>query len=90
MESHGAVYLSVGRSVGRSVSQSVVISQQEREKRVYFGRLLMRKMRGERRKEAEGSINIEKCQDTRRRPINTTTYLPHQERCPLTFYTTEE
>ena len=45
--------LSVSQSVGRSVGRSVVIGQQERKKRMYSGKSVMRKMEV-RRKEAEG------------------------------------
>ena len=59
----------VSQLVSQSVSQSV---SREGKKRVYSGKVVKRKDEG-RRKEAEGSINIGKCQDTRRRPIYTTT-----------------
>ena len=78
MESHGAVSLSVGRSVGRSVGQSVSQLVRKKEKSVFpvTGRVVICIyiciLEG-RRKEAEGSINIGKCQDSRRRPIYTTT-----------------
>ena len=57
--------LSVGRLVGQSVRKE--------EKSVFpvTGRVVMRK-KGGRMKEAKGSINIGKCQDTKRCPIYTT------------------
>jgi len=75
-----SVSLSVGRSVGQSVSQSVSYNQSERkkEKSVFpvTGKVVIYIYIIEgRRKEAEGSINIGKCQDSRRRPIYTTTLL---------------
>jgi len=71
-ESLGSVSLSVGQSVGRN--QSVKQSVRKKEKSVFpvTGKVVI-SMYEERRKEAEGSINIGKCQDSRRRPIYTTT-----------------
>jgi len=72
--SHSAVGLSVCRSVGQSVShnQSVEQSVRREEKNVFpvTSRFVMR------RRGAEGSIYTRKglqCQDTRQRPIYTTT-----------------
>ena len=89
------VCLSVGWSVSRSVSQSVSYNQsvRKKEKSVFpvTSRVIIYIYIIEgRRKEAEGSINIGKCQDSRRRPIYPTIYLPYQERYPLTFYNIEE
>jgi len=42
------------------------------------------------RREADGLIYTGKCQDTEHGTFYPTIYLPHQERCPLTFYTIEE
>ena len=69
---------SVGRSVGRN--QSVEQSVRKKEKSVFpvTGKVVICMIDG-RRKEAEGFINIRKCQDSRRRPIYTTTL----ERCNL-------
>ena len=70
-----SVSQSVGRSVGRSVvsrNQSVGKQSVRRKERMYFGRSVKRKDGG-RRKEAKGSINTGKCQDTRRCLIYTIT-----------------
>ena len=74
---------SVSRSVGRSVSQLVSYNQsvRKKEKSVFpvTGRVIicMYIIKG-RRKEAEGSINIGKCQDSRRRPIYPTTLVNYR------------
>jgi len=68
---------SVSLSVGQSVSCNQLVEKQlvrKKEKSVFpvTGKVVIYIIEG-RRKEAEGSINIGKCQDSRRRPIYTTT-----------------
>ena len=89
MESLSAVSQSVSRLVGWLVSWLVKSSQNQllrkEEKSVFYKFITCKDKR--RRKKAKGSINIGKCQDTKYCLIYTTIYFPHQECCPLTFYT---
>src|SRR6266702_6409899 len=66
MGNHSAVYLSVCRSVGRSVSRNQSVGKQSvrKEERNVF-RQLVRLVMMMRRREAKGSINTGRCQDTR-------------------------